>query len=98
MAFAACVVEHFRVEFESLPSPKGGTPVSHPQAASTVEVPADTPKPKVTNAERDNYAQELERSLLSRGIDATVRAVGKNHDALRISWAAMSCHVVFYMM
>jgi len=75
-----------------------GTSVSHPQASSTVEVPADTPKPKATNAERDNYAQELERSLLSRGLDATVRAVGKNHDTLRISWAAMSRPVVYNMM
>jgi len=54
--------------------------------------------PRVTNAERDNYAQELEHSLLSRGLDATVRAIGKNHDTLRISWAAMSRPVVYNMM
>jgi hypothetical protein len=47
---------------------------------------------------RREYASQLERHLLSIGIDARVRAVGKQQDTLRISWAAMSRPVVYNMM
>lgn len=47
---------------------------------------------------RQEYAETLEGHLLSKGIDAHVRTIGKQHDTLRISWAAMSRPVVYNMM
>lgn len=48
--------------------------------------------------DRDEYADTVERNLLSKGIDAHVKAIGKEHETLRISWAAMSRPVVYNMM
>jgi hypothetical protein len=47
---------------------------------------------------RQNYAEQLEQSLLSRGLDAHVTVVGQGKDTLRISWAAMSRPVVYNMI
>jgi hypothetical protein len=60
-------------------------------------VAAATPPSTDPNA-RPRYAQDLEASLLARGMDARVRASGKSKDRLVITWAGMSRPVVYNMM
>lgn len=57
------------------------------------------PDPKVKAvADRKEYADTLERHLLSTGLDAHVRVIGPHQDTLRISWALMSRPVVYNMI
>lgn len=74
-----------------------GNSTSSP-ASQTASAPASALSTKPDSSARDAYAKELEQHLLSQGLDATVRVIGKNHDNLRISWAAMSRPVVYNMM
>lgn len=85
-----CVVALIGSSTSSPASQTSSAPI-HYSTASDLPVKPD-------NSARDAYARELESHLLSRGLDATVRAIGKNHDTLRISWAAMSRPVVYNMM
>jgi hypothetical protein len=72
-------------------------PVS-PQQAAKDQAAAQQQSVKNQIAARQGYANELESSLLSRGLDAHVTVVGQNRDTLRISWAAMSRPVVYNMI
>lgn len=68
--------------------------VNYSPAAQAAAERASIPTPE----SRTGYAGQLERSLLERGIDAHVKATGKNKTTLRISWAAMSRPVVYNMV
>jgi hypothetical protein len=85
------------------PSP---APVSTPVVAPTATKPEDVAaksqfKAQIAarqNTARRDYADQLEQSLLSRGLDAHVTVVGQEKDTLRISWVAMSRPVVYNMI
>jgi hypothetical protein len=73
-----------------------------PAATAPAAAPTVPPTPqqvaKIKIAARQDYAKELEKSLLSKGLDAHVTVVGQGIDTLRISWAAMSRPVVYNMI
>jgi hypothetical protein len=67
-------------------------------AQAKAQIAARQANTKAQITVRQDYARELERSLLSRGLDAHVTVVGTGKDTLRISWAAMSRPIVYNMI
>jgi hypothetical protein len=53
---------------------------------------------KAAKTDRSEFARSVEGQLLSKGLDAHVRATGKDADTLRIEWAAMSRPVVYNLV
>lgn len=85
-----------QVESNSPGSPPGTTSAA-PRSVAAGPTQAVDPKKKAI-ADRKEYAHTLQGHLLSIGLDAHVKVVGKEQDTLRISWAAMSRPIVYNMI